>query len=225
MKTTIGTRMVGVCALSVSLFAGCDKVPLPGGETGGSGGAAAAECAQKGGLAPDAATVATLEKMVKKSADDLDPATEKLGIAPRLMNPALASSVDLSPFGVQGAVYVPVQVSKEKGGRISAFQLAKGEETVTGYYVADGLVWKQTLKRLTGDATPAAVGDEYALSIRSLDGKEHVQAKGKLDAFKDGSGSFSFEGQDPQGYVIHVHVDCILWSIVKDIDFDIVIPD
>ena len=218
MKTTIGATMVGVCALvATSLFAGCEKVPFPGAETSGSGGAPS-DCAQKGGLAPADAIAASMDKMVK-APEDVDPDTEKLGIAPRLMNPALATSVDLSPLGVSGAVYVPVQISKAKGGRTSVFYLAPGKETVTGYYVADGLVWKQTLKRLTGDAVPALAGDEYELLIQSLEGEEQLQAKGKLLSFKGGRGEFSFDGEASGGagkVIVTVHYICSWFSMSSE---------
>lgn len=194
MKSMISTMMVGVCAMvATSLFTGCEEAPFPDDETDGGGGAPAAECAQKGGLAPDEEIAASLSEMAK-TPDDVDPATEKLGIPPSLVNPALARSIDLSPLGVLGAVYVPVQISKEKGGRTSAFYLAAGEEAVTGYFVADGLVWKETMKRFSGKTFPAEAGDEYGLFLTSLDGTVHVDASGTLDSIKGGNGEFSFDG-------------------------------
>lgn len=243
MKSMLRLVALSVCVFAAPLVSGCglmglspssEEAQLSGcggsdgsgasggadtsqGGGGGSGGGASV-CAQKGTLAPGQEIVDAMDAKVS-APEDLDPVTEELGIPPSLVNPALAISVDLSAVGVCGAVFLPVQVSGDVGGRTSAFMLKMGERTLTGYYVADGLVWRQFLERLSGDSLPASPGDEYALRIETLEGEARVVANGTLTAFKGVEGSFSFKGEavTPAGIgpKVTIYYECRWASIFK----------
>src|SRR5439155_16646299 len=68
-------------------------------------------------------------------AGELDAATKNLGFPAFLLNFYLATSVNLSPIGLEAAVHIPVQITEREGGRKSLYDLAQGEQVLAGIYV------------------------------------------------------------------------------------------
>lgn len=123
--------------------------------------------------------------------DDLDAATAQLGLLPLLINPHLASRVDLSDLGLGHAVHLPVQISRVCGGRKSLHFLYPGEKALVGLYVTGEGVAFRYLTRETGHSLPARTGDEYSEELRSLRGELLRQRRGRLEVIDPEKG----EGQ------------------------------
>src|SRR6478735_7684605 len=102
--------------------------------------------------------------------DDIDQATRKLGLDPRLMNVHLATVVDLSPLGLGSALHIPVQISNREGGRKSLYFLNVGEEVLAGVFVRDLGLLLRYIKRTSGKGSRAESGDTYVERLTTLDG-------------------------------------------------------
>jgi hypothetical protein len=96
--------------------------------------------------------------------DDLDAATARLGVLPLLINPHLASGIDLSDLGLGHAVHLPVQISRACGGRKSLHFLYPGEKALVGLYVTGEGVAFRYLTRETGRSLPAGPATSTARS-------------------------------------------------------------
>ena len=59
---------------------------------------------------------------------DIDAATDRLGISPFLINPYLATTVDMSFIGLGRGVNLPIQITARQGGRRSLYFLRPGEK-------------------------------------------------------------------------------------------------
>lgn len=123
---------------------------------------------------------ADLQGMVNHP-DDLDLATDRLGISPWLINPHLASPVDLSDLGLGKAVHLPVQISRKCGGRKSLYYLHPGEKVLAGLYVTGEGLALRYMARETGHSVPARNGDEYTEEIRNIRGELLRQRSGRLE--------------------------------------------
>src|SRR5688500_8500000 len=69
--------------------------------------------------------------------DDIDRATQELGLDPRLLNFHLATVVDLSPLGLGPSLHIPVQITNRAGGRKSLYFLDVDEEVLAGVLVRE----------------------------------------------------------------------------------------
>lgn len=130
---------------------------------------------------------------------DIDGATDRLGIPPALVNPALSSAVDLGFIGLGTAVHVPVQVSPKAGGRKSLYFLRTGERVLSGLLMTpDGVISRYTTRE-SGNSMPAATGDEFSEELRGPDGDVVATLYGTLEVEdrSRGHGSLIFSGGSP----------------------------
>jgi hypothetical protein len=137
------------------------------------------------------AAVGRLKESVRRP-EDIDGATTRLGIEPRLLNFNLATPVDLSHMGLGKAVQIPVQISNRDGGRKSLYFLQPGEEVMAGIFVTDDGVALRNVKRLTGGDTPARSGDTYETRVTTTQGETIYREQGRLEVLdpKRGIGRF-----------------------------------
>ncbi|MBD8081979.1 hypothetical protein [Chryseobacterium caseinilyticum] len=135
-----------------------------------------------------------IKKLVNKPAD-IDSALIELGISPFLLNLYLATPRNLSflNIGIEKALYVPRQVTTDKGGRKSLYFLEQGEAVIAGaYFTVEGILIRR-VTRLSGASEIAKTGDKYKLEILSLDETIILSAEGLLEIEDDtkGIGSLS----------------------------------
>jgi hypothetical protein len=98
-----------------------------------------------------------------------------------LINPHLASFMDLSVIGLGQCIHLPVQISKQRGGRKSQLFLRPGEQLLGGIVIAGTKVAFRYLIRDTGRAIPASGGDEYVEEFRSVAGEVLSRRRGRLE--------------------------------------------
>ena len=142
-------------------------------------------------LAEAPAAVEDLKNSVRRP-EDIDGATRRLGIEPRLLNFNLATPVDLSEMGLGRAVHIPVQISEREGGRKSLYFLNPGEEVLAGIFVTDDGLALRYVKRLTGRGSPARTGDTYETRVTTADGKAVHREEGRLEVLDPERGTGQF---------------------------------
>lgn len=157
---------------------------------------------------------ADLQGMVNHP-DDLDSATDRLGLSPSLINPHLASPVDLSDLGMGRGIHLPVQISRKCGGRKSLYYLHPGEKVLAGLYVTgEGLAFRY-MARETGHSIPARNGDEYIEEIRSVRGELLHKRSGHLEITNPEKG----EGQlimESKSRATKPRIRCLLWTLLSE---------
>lgn len=121
-----------------------------------------------------------LEASVRRP-EDLDGATERLGINSQLLNFHLATPVDLSYMGLGKAIHIPAQISDRKGGRKSIFFIQPGEEVLAGIFVIEDGVALRYVKRRNGWGTPATAGDTYEIRVTTIQGETIYQEQSRLE--------------------------------------------
>jgi hypothetical protein len=169
------------------------------------------------GLPEQPSFFADLQGMVNHP-DDLDPATDRLGIAPSLINPHMASAVDLSDLGLGKGVHLPVQISRRRGGRKSLYYLHPGEKVLAGLYVTgEGMAFRY-MARETGRSIPARTGDEYSEEIRSIRGDLLQQRRGRLEVTNPEKGEGQLVIESP-GKAAKPRFTWWFWSFYATIDF------
>jgi hypothetical protein len=131
--------------------------------------------------------------------DQLDDVTSGLGIPPILVNPHLATEIDLSDFGLGKATYIPVQITTKNGGRKSLYFLRAGEKVLSGIVVTSQGIGYRYTTRETGQTLPAQGGDRYSEEIRGEDGNVLAQLRGHLEVtnISRGEGRLVFDGAEP----------------------------
>lgn len=143
----------------------------------------------------------TLLKKVKppRNPQEIDKLTKQLGAPSYLLNVYFASTDDLSDIGLGPVVDIPVQISKREGGTKSVFLLKPGEKILKSILASDRGLALKFIKRETGSAIPAKVGDLYSEEITNLQGELVVRMAGQLKAFDPnlGSGEIHFEDKKP----------------------------
>lgn len=93
-----------------------------------------------------------------KIPDELDQIATSLGIPARLANFYLAAELD-TKLGT--GLYIPVQISRREGGRISTYYLNPGEAVITGVIVINAKLFYREVTRKSGESKPARTGDKY----------------------------------------------------------------
>jgi hypothetical protein len=147
--------------------------------------------------------------------DEIDAATERLGISPSLINPYLATAVDVSFLGLGDGVNLPVQISRRQGGRSSLYFLHPGEKVLVSLVATSGGVVFRYVSRDTGSSMPARGGDEYSEEFRDLTGKVLLARRGELEVLdaERGIGRFLTRGEgegEGRGWWISV-----FWSFIS----------
>ena len=154
--------------------------------------------------------IARLQAEVNHPAD-IDAATDRLGISPFLINPYLATTVDMSFIGLDRGVNLPIQITARQGGRRSLYFLRPGEKVLAGIVATSrGLVLRY-VSRETGHSIPAQGGDEYSEEFRDMEGNVLSHSKGKLEILNaaKGEGRLVFpEGSSASKWV------WVLWSCI-----------
>lgn len=151
-------------------------------------------------LLSDTASIAGALVGMVTHPDEIDRATQLLGIPAALVNPALSTSLDLEFLGLGPAVHIPVQIADRAGGRKSLYYLRPGERVLTGLIAARGELISRFTTRETGSSIPAATGDEYSEELRSADGTVIATLRGTLEV-RDrsrGHGSLTFTSGSPE---------------------------
>jgi hypothetical protein len=131
--------------------------------------------------------------------DELDDVTARMGIPPILVNPHLATQVDLSGIGLDKATYIPVQISTKLGGRKSLYFLRAGEKILSGIFVtSQGLGFRYTTRE-SGNTIPAQGGDRYTEEFRTADAKIVARLQGSLEVgdISRGEGRLVFDSGEP----------------------------
>lgn len=119
---------------------------------------------------------------------DIDAATARLGISPFLINPYLATTVDMSFIGLGLGVNLPIQITARQGGRQSLYFLRPGEKVLASIVVtSDGLVLRY-VSRETGRSIPAQGGDGYSEEFRDIEGNVLSHSEGKLEILNAAKG-------------------------------------
>lgn len=150
-------------------------------------------------LLSDTASIAGALVGMVTHPDEIDRATQELGIPAALVNPALSTSLDLKFLGLGPAVHIPVQITDRAGGRKSLYYLRPGERVLTGLIAARGEIISRFTTRETGSAIPAATGDEFSEEFRTADGTVVATLRGTLEV-RDrsrGHGSLTFTDGSP----------------------------
>lgn len=162
------------------------------------------------------------EKNPPKGPEDLDKLRAEAGMEARQFDLYAATPVDLTALGVGKAVYVPVAISKEYGGRPSLFWLKPGQETLAGAYITDDGMLLRYVRRESGDTEVAREGDAYSERMTNRDGKVLFEGKGTLEKFdrETGEGQLAMIYKEPIIIIIHV---CKWFSWVSK-DTIIIIP-
>ena len=155
--------------------------------------------------------VARLQSQVNHP-DEIDSATDRLGISPSLVNPYLATIVDMSFVGLGDAVNLPVQISHRRGGRQSLYFLHPGEKVLASIVVTSGGLLLRYVSRETGRSIPAQGGDEFSEEFRDLEGNVLSHLKGKLEVLNaaKGEGRLVFPEGTPANRWIWVLWSCIV---------------
>jgi hypothetical protein len=151
--------------------------------------------------------------------EDIDPATDRLGISPFLVNLYLATTVDLSFLGLGQGINLPIQISRRRGGRKSLYYLHPGEKVLAGIVATSkGLVLRY-VSRETGHSVPAQGGDEYSEEFRDLEGVVLSQNLGKLEVLNavKGEGRLVFSDTKTAS-----RWRWILWSCIAKGDGDLI---
>lgn len=153
--------------------------------------------------------------------EDIDAATDRLSIAPSLVNYHLATPVDLSFLELGLGINLPVQISAGRGGRKSLYFLRPGEKVLASIVATSGALLLRYVTRDTGCSVPAQGGDEYVEEFRTRDGKILSQARGKLEILdvKKGEGRLVFSEGEPAS-----KWKWILWSCIASGDGDMPSP-
>jgi len=154
--------------------------------------------------------IARLQAEVDHPAD-IDAATDRLGISPFLINPFLATTVDMSFIGLGVGVNLPIQITTRQGGRRSLYFLRPGERVLASIVgTSHGLVLRY-VSRETGRSIPAQGGDEYSEEFRDMEGNVLAHSKGKLEILNaaKGEGRLVFPEGSPASKWIW-----ILWSCI-----------
>ena len=162
--------------------------------------------------------VRKLSRMVE-SPEDLDRATSKLGIEPRLLNFHLAAPIDLTSKGLGRVVHIPVQISERAGGRKSLYYLNPGEEVLAGIFVTDGGVALRYVKRLSGRGVPASTGDAFETRVTNTEGRPVYEERGRLEVLDASRGIGTIVtpgGGDPQEIKVWVYWSCIYVEVEAD---------
>ena len=157
-----------------------------------------------------------LKGLVNKP-EELDQATDKLGIAPSLMNLKLATPADLSflNIGLGEAVYLPQQITEKAGGRKSAYRLAKGESTTPGVFITGQGMLQRVITRMTGESCTAKSGDIYREQYLTMDGKLVYEAAGVLEIEDEtnGIGKYELHQTDTAQYAVKAGSETEVWVI------------
>lgn len=112
---------------------------------------------------------------------DIDAATDRLGIPPFLINPHVATTVDMSFIGLGAGINLPIQISTRRGGRKSLYFLRPGERVLASIVATShGLVFRY-VSRESGRSVPAQGGDEYTEEFRDMEGNVLSHCEGKLE--------------------------------------------
>lgn len=154
--------------------------------------------------------------------EDIDAATDRLGIPALLMNPHLSTAVDLSDAGLGAGVHIPVQISKQRGGRKSLYYLQPGEKIMAGIIATATSLLFRYVARETGRSIPAQAGDQYVEELRSASGSVISQLRGRLEITntRKGEGRLVFDSPaspeegGPAGRKVKVSL-WYLWSCYK----------
>jgi len=150
--------------------------------------------------------------------DDIDQATKKLGLDPRLLNMHLATVVDLSSLELGSALHIPVQISNHEGGRKSLYYLNVDEEVLAGVFVRDLGILLRYVKRTSGKAARAESGDTYVERLTTLDGTAVLESEGPLEVVDAdrGQGRISLQSSSIQAEAEPVKRTggWILWSCI-----------
>jgi len=119
---------------------------------------------------------------------DIDAATARLGISPFLINPYVATTVDMSFIGLGVGINLPIQITTRQGGRQSLYFLHPGEKVLASIVATShGLVLRY-VSRETGRSIPAQGGDEYSEEFRGIEGNVLSHSEGKLEILNAAKG-------------------------------------
>ena len=130
---------------------------------------------------------------------DIDAATDRLGISPFLINPYLATTVDMSFIGLGVGFNLPIQISGRQGGRRSLYFLRPGEKVLASIVATSKALVLRYVSRETGCSIPAQGGDEYSEEFRNIEGNVLSHCKGKLEILNaaKGEGRLVFPEDSP----------------------------
>jgi hypothetical protein len=139
-----------------------------------------------------------------------------------LINPHLATKVDMSDLGYGTGIHLPVQISTRRGGRKSLYYMHPGEKILAGVLVTGSAILFRYVLRETGRSIPAQGGDEYVEELRSANGALISHLRGRLEIMNSRKGegrlvlhADALPGQDPAAVrkvkVVYWH----LWSCFK----------
>lgn len=153
---------------------------------------------------------------------EIDGATNELGIPAELLNVGLATAANLEflNIGLKNAVYIPRQVSEREGGRKSLYFLCKGETAMAGIYTAESGILKRYVTRLSGSTKPAKTGDLYMEELKTVDGRLIYQGTGTLEILDErlGIGQIRLAQTNTRQYSVGAKDDVmvwVLWSCIK----------
>ncbi|MCI0565256.1 MAG: hypothetical protein MN733_42870, partial [Nitrososphaera sp.] len=162
-------------------------------------------------LLPDTPT-ATQQLLAKPPAPgQISSSMEELELAPRLLNFYVATISDLSKTGLVASpvVYIPVQITEEKGGRDSIYYLDETERELVGIFVgAEKGILLNYITKLRGTAKPAKVGDEYKFELVRLDGHVLFEDRGRivLIDYETGRGVVRYDSG--------IEANSLIWSLI-----------
>ena len=142
---------------------------------------------------------------------EISSSMEELELSPRLLNFYVATISDLSKTGLVASpvVYIPVQITDEKGGRASIYYLGKTERELAGIFVgAEKGIFLNYVTRLSGIAKPAKIGDEYKFELTSLDGNLLFEDLGHIVDidYETGRGTVRYDSG--------IEVNSLIWSLI-----------
>lgn len=130
---------------------------------------------------PDLPDQTTLVEQIQSRAsgpESLDSICSELGAESQLVNVHLASAIDAPILG--RGVYLPVMISESRGGRRSALQLARDDETLMGIHINGSVVGLKYWTRLSGESDIAAAGDTYRERWLTLSGRTLSEGDGEV---------------------------------------------
>lgn len=113
--------------------------------------------------------------------NDIDQATWELGAHASLLNFYLATPIDLAKIGLGQGVHIPVQITRDPGGRKSLYFLERGEEVLSGIYVTNNGLALSYVKRETGGIVPAKDGDIFSMRMTTREGLTVFEGHGALE--------------------------------------------
>lgn len=113
--------------------------------------------------------------------DEIDAATHRLGISPFLINPYLATAVDMSFIGLGEGINLPVQIASREGGRDSLYFLHAGQKVLASIVATPKGLLLRYVSRETGRSIPAQGGDEYTEEFRDIEGNLLSHSRGRLE--------------------------------------------